>query len=277
MHSLLTGPLTTERLTLTIADLAPALAGTVIVQLSDFHYDGLRLSDQLLDQVIDTVKDLQPDLITLTGDFITKDPSPIYELTRRLKPLSSRYPTFAILGNHDLYPVAGARETVTLALQAVDIPVLWNQIVYPLGANLALVGLADLWSDEFTPDSVFSQINPAIPRVVLSHNPDSAEALMPWRIDLQLSGHTHGGQIVFPGWGNAPQLWDHLRRLIPAEWRKDIPYLSEECFKIVSHWEWSMGLHSVGNNRLYVNRGLGTYLPGRFLCPPEISVITLQR
>jgi uncharacterized protein len=277
MYPLLTGPLTIERVDVPMADLAPALQGKVIVQLSDFHYDGLRLSDQLLDQVIETVAAIRPDLLVLTGDFITKDPTPIYELTRRLKTLSSRFPTFAILGNHDLYPVAGARETVTVALQAVDIAVLWNQIVYPLGEQLALVGLADIWSDEFTPAQVFEQINPAIPRVVLSHNPDSAEALTPWRIDLQLSGHTHGGQIVFPGWGNAPQLWDQIRGLVPAEWRKDLPYLSEKRFKIVDHWEWSMGLHRVGNNRLYVNRGLGTYLPGRLFCPPEVSVITLSQ
>ncbi|MBE9080494.1 metallophosphoesterase, partial [Romeria aff. gracilis LEGE 07310] len=276
MYTLLTGPLTIERLTIPIRGLPPALSGMTIAQLSDLHYDGVHLDDRMLADAIAAIHDLAPDLIVLTGDLVTEDPAPIYPLARRLKHLPSRYGTFAILGNHDI-KVQGARETITHALERVDIPVLWNQIVYPLGPDFPVVGLADYWSREFKPGPVFNQLDPETPRLVLSHNPDTAEALRPWRVDLQLSGHTHGGQVYFPGLGSGPEVWKQIRQVIPKAIRNYIPYLSDNCVKVVRHWEWAMGLHQVGDNWLYVNRGLGTYLPGRFMCPPELTVITLER
>ncbi|MEO0541367.1 MAG: metallophosphoesterase [Cyanobacteria bacterium P01_A01_bin.105] len=276
MPPFLTGPLTTESLTLTIQDLPADLAGTTVVQLSDFHYDGLRLSDWMLDEVAQRIDQIVPDLILLTGDFITGDAAPIYPLARWLAALPSRAGSYAVMGNHELYR-PGSRVTVTHALERVGIPVLWNRVMYPLGEGLALVGLADFWSRAFDPAPVFAQINPAIPRLVMSHNPDSAAKLTDWRVDLQLSGHTHGGQVYLPGLGAAPLLWDRFRKYIPADWRRGIPYLSDECMNVIRHWEWAMGLHTVAQNRLYVNRGLGTYLPGRLFCPPELTVIRLEK
>ncbi|MBD2099350.1 metallophosphoesterase [Leptolyngbya sp. FACHB-261] len=259
MHRLLAGPLSVETLTIPIAGLPSALKDTKLVQLSDFHFDGLRLSEDLLQQAIETTNEAEPDLILLTGDYITTDPTPAYSLAHRLKALQSRAGVYAVLGNHDLcWP--NAKATVTEALESVDIQVLWNQVVYPLGTGLALVGLPDFRAAQFEPASVMAQIEPETPRIVLSHNPDSAEVLQQWRVDLQLSGHTHGGQIVLPGLGPMHR-W--VERLNPFS------------YKVVHHWEWSEGLHQVGNNRLYVNRGLGTYLPGRFLCPPEVTIINL--
>ncbi|MEO1592457.1 MAG: metallophosphoesterase [Cyanobacteria bacterium J06632_22] len=275
MPPFLTGPLTVESFTLAIRDLPAALAGTTVVQLSDFHYDGLRLSEWMLDEVSQRVAEISPDLILLTGDFITADASPIYPLARWLETLPSRAGSYAVIGNHELYR-PGSRATVTHALERAGIPVLWNQVLYPLGESLALVGLADLWSRAFDPAPVMDSLDPAVPRLVMAHNPDSATALAQWRVDLQLSGHTHGGQIYLPGLGSAPQLWDRWRKYIPASWRKGIPYLSDECMNVIRNWEWAMGLHQVGENRLYVNRGLGTYLPGRLFCPPELTVITLE-
>lgn len=83
----------------------------------------------------------------------------------------------------------------------MGIHVLWDQVAYPLGPELALIGLRDYWSPRFNPAPVMVQVPQEIPRIVLSHNPDSARTLKQWRVDLQLSGHTHGGQIVLPGWG----------------------------------------------------------------------------
>ena len=78
---------------------------------------------------------------------------------------------------------------------------LWNGVVTPLGPEFPVIGLADKWSREFVPGKVLGQVPASIPRLVLVHNPDAAAILARWRVDLQLSGHTHGGQIVLPGVG----------------------------------------------------------------------------
>lgn len=274
MRPLFVGPLTVESLQIPIRDLPQRLRGTVIVQLSDFHYDGERLSDQLLADAIATIPTLNPTLVVLTGDFITHEPEPVYDLATKLSPVASRFPTYAILGNHDNYwPTA--HQTVTAALTHVNIRVLWNQIAYPLGDDLALVGLADYYSPDFTP-AVLDQLPVTTPRIVLSHNPDTAEPMSSRRVDLQLSGHTHGGQIVLPGIGNVAQRWFQFRKRLPKIIRQSqIPYISDRCANLVSHWEWALGLHKVSQNLLYVNRGLGSYAPGRLFCNPEITVITL--
>jgi predicted MPP superfamily phosphohydrolase len=120
-----------------------------------------------------------------------------------------------------------------------------------------------------------NQLNPDTPCIVLSHNPDTAEILQAWRVDLQLSGHTHGGQILIPGIGPAALFYEKLVEKIPRKVRRRVPFL-EENVSVVRHWEWAQGLHRLGKNQLYVNRGLGTYLPGRLFCRPEVTIITLQ-
>jgi hypothetical protein len=276
MHRFLSGKLSIERLTFAIPGLPEPLRGKIIVQLSDLHFDGLRLSEKLLREAIDATNHVQPDLIVLTGDYVTDDPSPIHDLTPWLQKLKSQSGIYAVLGNHDIY-LPGARVEVTTALTESGIQVLWNQIAYPFGQALPIVGLADFWSREFEPDLILSQLETSTPRIVLSHNPDSAAKLQDWRVDLQLSGHSHGGQVVLPGLGPFPTWYQTVRRYIPKPLRPWIPYMREDCYKVMRHWEWAQGLHQIGSNYLYVNRGLGTYPPGRLFCPPEVTVITLNR
>jgi uncharacterized protein len=274
MHRLLSGPLSVETVTVEIAGLPADLAETRLVQLSDLHYDGLRLSEAMLAEAIAVSNEIHPDLVVLTGDYVTDDPTPIHDLALRLKHLQSRLGIYAVLGNHDIYP-AGAKDIVMTAFSKVGIHPLWNEIAYPFGTSFPVVGLADFWSREFNPAPVMNQLDHATPRLVLSHNPDTAAQLLPWRVDLQLSGHTHGGQIAIPGLGPIPTWYQTCRRWVPKLLRPWVPYMREDCYKVVKHWEWAQGFYQVGTNCLYVNRGLGTYLPGRLFCPPELTVITL--
>ncbi len=274
MSLIITEPIKVERIAIAINNLPPNLSGTKIVQLSDLHYDRIRLSEQTLQQAIALSNAENPDLVLITGDFVTDNPSPIKKLAERLKNLQSKHGVYGCLGNHDLIPV-GSGQIIKKALAKINLKILWNKIVYPLGEGLAIAGLPDFWSPEFKPAPVLEQIPADIPRIVLSHNPDSARVLKQWRVDLQLSGHTHGGQIVIPNYGPILSVLPKIRQYVPRPLRNRLPYL-KDCAKVVKHWNWSEGWHQVDKNQMYVNRGLGTYLPGRFWCPPEVTVITLE-
>ena len=272
---LITEPIKIEKIAIAINNLPSRLAGTTIVQLSDLHYDGIRLSKKILQQAIAISNRANPDLIFITGDFVTDNPVPINELAAHLKKLNSKYGVYGCLGNHDLVPET-ARQIITAALAKIELKILWNEVVYPLGDGLAIAGLPDFWSREFQPAPVLASIPARIPRIVLSHNPDSAEILKQWRVDLQLSGHTHGGQVVIPNYGPIASTLPKIRRYVPKSIRNYIPYI-KDCAKVVRNWNWSEGWHQIGKNQLYVNRGLGTYYPGRINCPPEVTIITLEQ
>jgi predicted MPP superfamily phosphohydrolase len=257
-----------------ITNLPLSLAGLKLVQMSDFHYDNGLLSEKMLTEAIAVSNAAKPDLVILTGDYVNTIAKPIHQLALRLKNLESRYGVYAILGNHDIYYPTSKSE-ITNALTNVGINVLWNQIAYPVGEKLPLVGLADFYAKEFNPEAIMNKLDSTTPRIVLSHHPDTAEILKKWRVDLQLSGHSHGGQIVIPGLGPAMIYYAKIVKKIPKKIRRKLPFL-RKTHSILRHWQWSQGLHKVGNNQLYVNRGLGTYFPGRLFCPPEVTIIILK-
>jgi predicted MPP superfamily phosphohydrolase len=269
----LTATLTTERITIAIRDLPLSLHGTTLVQLSDLHWDGHSLTPELLTAAIARCNAIQPDLVVLTGDFITGRSHHIRPLAAYLQCLQSRLGTYAILGNHDSSYLS-RRRTITRALASVNIRVLWNEIAYPLGQQLPLVGLADLFSRQCYP-AMLLQLPDEHPRIVLAHNPDTMDSLQPFRADLVLSGHTHGGQIELPGLGPAPQYLNMLGAYVPTSLRRYVPFLKEKCDHVFKHWDWASGWHQIDDKQLYVNRGLGSYWPGRWGCDPELTVITL--
>lgn len=273
MHKIFTGKLQIETVTVSIAGLPKELQGLQLVQMSDLHYEGWGLSKDLLTEAIALSNQMQPDIVVLTGDYVIKEPEAIYSLISQLKHLQSHFGVYAILGNHDVEKPS-SQTKITNALNSIGISVLWNQVIYPFGSGLALVGMAELQSGQFKPELILNQIPVHTPRIVLSHNPDTALAMRKWRVDLQLSGHTHGSQIILPKLGPLPNLLKQIHRLIPNKLRRRIPYISD-YYTIVKHWEWYQGFHQVGNNNLYVNRGLGTFFPGRLFCPPEVTLIKL--
>ena len=268
--------LTTERVEVAIADLPPRLHGTTVVQLSDFHFDGRSLSHRMLQAAIARSNAVEPDLVVLTGDFITHSDREMDNLVPYLRHLKGRHGVYAIFGNHDNQRRT-TRHAVGQALTSIGICPLWNEIAYPFGSDFPLVGLADYYSKAFQPAPVLQALADDIPRLVLSHNPDSLVDLKHLRADLVLAGHTHGGQVWIPGWGPVPGILQAWGAVVPSWLRPLIPFLRKDCDRVLHNWAWAAGLHRVGQNQLYVNRGLGSYFPGRLFCPPEVTVIRLVR
>jgi predicted MPP superfamily phosphohydrolase len=244
-----------------LARLPAAFDGFTIAQLSDFHYDE-QFSVVPLKAAIEIVNGLQPDLIVLTGDFVTvpmlhrvfhsakQAASAIEPCSGFLTQLRSRLGTVAILGNHD---VDTDPPRIIETLQSHGISVLRNRsmALEREGSRVWLCGL-----DAVTQGR--QDINRAlhgVPRnelvVLLVHEPDFADEAALYPVDLQLSGHSHGGQVWIPGVG-APWLPEFARK-------------------------YPRGLRRIGPLTLYTNMGLGTIrLPIRLDCPPEITLFTLR-
>jgi len=246
------------RIDMMLPRLPPAFDGFTIAQLSDFHYDQV-FSAVPIRRAIEIVNRLQPDLVALTGDFVTfpvlafhddrRSASAAEPCAKLLSQLRSRLGSIAVLRNHDAHCDPDA---VTAALESHGIRVLRNrsQAFERSGRRLWFCGL----------DSV--DLNPSIERallgvpkdeavVLLVHEPDFVDEASRYPVDLQLSGHSHGGQIWIPGIG-APWLPRYARK-------------------------YPRGRYTVRSLPLYTNIGLGTIrLPVRLNCTPEVTLFTLR-
>jgi uncharacterized protein len=249
------------RLEIPLARLPHAFDGFTIAQLSDFHYES-HFSVVPTRKAVEIVNSLHPDLIVLTGDFVTVpffDGSPgnrrrfahtAEPCARILQDLQAPMGRFAVLGNHD---ANSDPARVVRALRDHHLPVLMNRSV-PLergSDRIWLAGVDDVL--EGRPDVGLALENIPTPEttILLAHEPDFADEASLNPVDLQLSGHSHGGQVWIPGIG--------------APW---LPPLGRR---------YPRGLYKVGNLTLYTNIGLGTIrAPIRLNCPPEITLITLR-
>ena len=235
--------------------------GLRIVQLSDFHYDPY-FSVHPIKKAVEITQGLQPDLIVLTGDFITytsfskrvisreQQTINVQMCSKVLGGLHSRLGVFAVIGNHDR--MFGA-DVVINALTANSIRVLRNSS-YSLqqnGARLWLAGVDDVLEGNPDLEKSLRGISGKEVVILLAHEPDFFINAANSGIDLQLSGHSHGGQIRVPFMG-APYL----------------PVLGKKFPK---------GMYQIGDTKLYTNIGLGTIIvPLRFDCPPEVTLFTLR-
>lgn len=222
------------------------LDGVRIGQLSDIHVRG-GVKPRRLELAVEMMNALQPDFVVLTGDYVSVTAHPCKALTSALRKL--RPPAYATLGNHDHW--AGAQK-VRAALWNANIDVLTNEhrALDVNGAKLHLVGIDDSVTKHADPEKAFAGIPEGATRVVLSHDPKSADFLCRYNPALILSGHTHGGQVM-------------IKKLTPAiADRIGIKYLS--------------GFFEVNGAVLFVNRGLGASLPVRFRAPMEVACLTLR-
>jgi len=254
--------LTVRNLAISIPRLPPAFDGFAIAHLSDFHYHPIYTARPIIKGIREANK-LNPDAVVLTGDFVTR---PLFRLRRRtidnvheqaepcaelLSQLRPRQGTYAVLGNHDQNSKPAL---ITASLEKYGIRVLRNQAV-PVernGRRIWFAGVDDALAGADDLPRAISGIPAKDTTILLAHEPDIADDVAEYAVSVQLSGHSHGGQIRLP-WTGPPYLPELARR-----------------------YPW--GLRKVGDLSLYTNCGLGTIgLPIRWNCPPELTLVRLVR
>jgi predicted MPP superfamily phosphohydrolase len=242
----------TVHLTLTLPRLAQEFDGYRIVQIGDFHLDDWTRPERLT-RIMERVNEQRPDLVVIMGDFASYSARRLDTglLVGALRRLSARDGVLAILGNHDYLTDV---ELVRRCVREGGVTELLNE-VHTLergAAGLHVAGIDDVMEGRSRLDLVLGRLPEDGAAILLAHEPDFADVVAATRrFDLQLSGHSHGGQVRVP----------LLTRLV-------LPPFSQR---------YTSGLHQVGGMTLYTNRGLGTVNARlRFLCRPEITAITLR-
>lgn len=241
----------TNRYRIPVPNLPPAFSGLRIAHLTDLHYGPL-VPLALIRHVISRTNDLKPDLIVCTGDYVheRKTTTQIDAVWPLLAQLRAPFGVFSVLGNHDHWADT-ARSLRWLRATGQDLRH-QTKVIEKDGARLWFAGAGDLLEDHLNLDEILRSIPDADCRLVLAHNPDTADTGFTRRVDLMICGHTHGGQIVIPFVG-APVLPVHNKT-------------------------YSSGLKtSPRGTQVFISRGIGWALyPVRFNCPPEIAVLELR-
>lgn len=231
--------------------LPPTFDSLRIVHLTDVHHS-LYTPIETVQEAVHLANRLRPDLVALTGDYVTLSPSYIWPMARALGKLRARLGVFAVLGNHDFQVDA---DEVTRALRAQRIRVLRNShyALRSRGSTLWLAGVDDLWwaADDF--HAAFASVPAREPKILLCHNPVGIRQAVRHGVDFVLSGHTHGGQVRLPLVGSL----------------RGRSKLGE---RFVEGW------NRLDGTQIYVSRGIGkSVVPLRLNCPPEIACLRLRR
>jgi uncharacterized protein len=249
IHKIEPNWLQVKQVNLTLPHLSPEFKGYRIVQITDIHA-GDWLQQSQLERIVEMVNRQQPDLVVLTGDYVTRSPKDGADILKStLSKLHPRDRSLAVLGNHDYY--AGGK-AIAAILETAGIQVLEND-VYSLKrgeATLHIAGVGSLMADKIDLDRVLAKLKDG-EAIMLAHEPDFVgTTATTGRFALQLSGHSHGGQVKIP----------FLRRKVLPPYAKTYP----------------SGLYRVGNMFQYTSRGVGMVKPHvRFNCRPEITVLNL--
>ncbi len=242
-----------EEVTVALPALPDGLAGLRIGLITDVHHDAGRPL-ALLARGVRLLNAAAPDIVLLGGDYVVSRATDFDRCAALLGRLRAPLGVYAILGNHD-YWAGGDR--IAAAVAAAGPTVLRNEarrLVAPGGAPFWLVGLDDAARRRHDFRTALAGVSEDEFRLLLAHEPDVADLPKArcHRFDLQLSGHTHGGQVVLPFIGSPllPNLGHHYVR----------------------------GLHQTRTHPIYTSRGLGGVPPFiRFDCPPEVTLLTLAR
>lgn len=240
--------LSLEHLEITLKRLPRKLDGFKIIHLSDIHHSPFTELAHI-ERAIKVANRLRPDMFVLTGDYVSHDRKYIGPVAEALGQLRARYGTYACLGNHDHWTDA---ELVTDRFRAEGINVLVNEgvRVKAEGSSFWLAGVDDYMVGKTDVPAALRGSYPDELKLLLAHNPTIFRQSVRLKIDLTLSGHTHGGQVK-------------LR--------------DEEKKRLIRKRRLSSGLHRRYDSQIYITRGIGTVvLPVRYQCPPEISLLELK-
>jgi len=240
-----------RRVEVPIAGLPAALHGFSIAQISDLHI-GATIKRDYLERVVAAVNDLGADMIAVTGDLVDGSVRDLARHTEPLARLSARHGAFFVTGNHEYYSGAGPW---VMELRRLGLAVLINEhvVLRHEGASVVVAGVTDYSAGYYDPShrsdpaaALRGAPGDAGVKLLLAHQPRSALDAAPAGFDLQLSGHTHGGQF-FP--------WNFVVRLFHP---------------------FTAGLHRLGGLRIYISRGTGYWGPPKRLgAPSEITFLRL--
>ena len=245
-----------RKITLISPSLPTAFNGIRIAHLSDIHF-GDHFDEGAVQHVVENVMALEPDLICLTGDMVdthTVDPERLTPILRQLRaPLGC----FAVFGNHDY---RSGIDRVAAAIEQGGITILKNghHILHKNGEAIALLGIDDALEGYPDMDAALDGIPEGMWSLLLAHEPDWADQAVHAAVDVQLSGHSHGGQVRIPFVG--PVFLPLLGKIYPD-----------------GYYQLERSTGTEAPLLLYTSRGLGTtMLPIRFACPPEWTLITMM-
>jgi len=240
--------------TITIPNLPEEFKGFRIGMLSDVHSSVFMNKDDMA-MYVKAMNDLKTDLVVVTGDMVNSQTEEVYPFAETFSELRAPYGVYGCLGNHDFFT-----KNVELVSREIDncgVKLLRNDAVKIQKGNsfLNLIGVDDIGRNTKPEEYIsraMSTVRNEMPKILLCHKPYYIGTAHQFHIDLTLSGHTHGGQIVFATIDRVPIS------------------LAALASKYIA------GLYSYNSSQLYVNRGLGSVgVPFRINCPPEVTVITL--
>jgi predicted MPP superfamily phosphohydrolase len=239
-----------QHINLTLPNLPKDFNGYRLAQISDIHFDDW-MSPIKFSRVVDLVNKEQPDAIAITGDIISTDQQHNKEeISRELQRLTPKDHVFAVLGNHDHWTDPKFVTNLFVKSGIINLP---NKVtpVYKGNSQLYFCGLDDYWERKTHLETIVDNLPKTGCAILMVHEPDYAEiSAQTGRFDLQISGHSHGGQVSIPLLGPP---------IVP-------PYAEK----------YPSGLYIVQSMYLYTNRGIGMIRPRvRFNRRPEITIFNL--
>ena len=243
-----------EKISIEIENLPESFNGIKIVHLTDFHSSDFGEREK---RVLEILKNLNPDFVFITGDLIDHSTKNLNSCQEFWQELGNQHQgkVFGVLGNHEHW--LGSPDVVAIKklLEKSGISILNNENrkIFQDNNYIYLLGVDDPDSEKDDLSKAIIDTEENIPKILLAHSPDIIDNLRKEKVDLILTGHTHGGQVV-------------------------IPFIRPFWTPTKNRGKYASGLFKVNDALLYVNRGIGTAaIPIRFNCPPEIAVIELKR